>query len=69
MQCPKCGSDNCQVITETTTEGKDFSASKGCCGWLLAGPVGILCGFCTKGKQIHSESFWICNNCGTKWKA
>ena len=38
MQCPKCGSNNCQVITETTTEGKDFSASKGCCGWLLAGP-------------------------------
>lgn len=34
MQCPKCGSNNCQIITETSTEGKDFSASQGCCGWL-----------------------------------
>ena len=55
MKCPKCGSENCQIITSTHTEGKDFSASKGCCGWLLAGPVGVLCGFCTKGKQTYSD--------------
>ena len=50
------------------TGGKDYSAGKGCCGWLLAGPVGILCGFCTKGKQTYTESFWVCNTCGKKWK-
>ncbi len=69
MVCPNCGSSNCQIITETRTEGKDFSAGKGICGWLLAGPVGILCGFCTKGKQTFTESYWVCNNCGRKWKA
>ena len=69
MRCPKCGSENCQIITSTHTEGTDFSAGKGCCGWLLAGPPGILCGFCTKGKQTYTESFWVCNTCGKKWKA
>ena len=31
MRCPICGSENCQIITSMHTEGKDFSASKGCC--------------------------------------
>ena len=69
MTCPKCGSENCQIITEMRTEGTDYSVSKGCCGWLLAGPPGVLCGFCTKGKQTQTEAYWICNSCGKKWKA
>ena len=68
MKCPKCGKENGHVITQTSTEGKDFSASKGCCGALLLGPIGILCGACGKGKQINSESFWVCSNCGNKFK-
>ena len=35
MQCPKCGSTNLQSTTETNSTGKDFSASKGCCGAIL----------------------------------
>lgn len=68
MRCPGCGNEHCQIITETKTTGKDFSASKGCCGALLLGPIGILCGACGEGKQIHSENFWICTNCGKKFK-
>ncbi len=68
MNCPRCGSDNCQIITETSTKGKDFSVGKGLCGAILAGPVGILCGFCGKGKQVSSSNYWVCNNCGNKWK-
>jgi hypothetical protein len=68
MRCPKCGSENCQIITDMHTEGKDFSASKGCCGWLLAGPIGVLCGFCTDGKRTYTDSYWVCNSCGKKWK-
>lgn len=68
MKCPKCGKENCQVITKTTTKGKDFSAGKGCCGALLLGPIGILCGACGKGKQINSENFWVCPDCGKKFK-
>ena len=69
MICPKCGSEDVTVLTETNTQGKDFSAGKGICGALLAGPIGILCGFCGKGKQTTTETFWICKNCGNKWKA
>ncbi len=69
MKCPKCGSDNCQITTETTSSGTDFSFGKGCCGALLFGPIGILCGACGEGKQIHSTTYWVCPNCGRKFKA
>lgn len=68
LRCPKCDSVNLQIITETSTKGKDFSAGKGCCGAIMLGPIGILCGACGKGKQIQTTSFWICNNCGNKFK-
>ncbi len=68
MVCPRCGNQNCTVITETTSTGKDFSAGKGCLGALIFGPLGVLCGACGKGRQMHSVSFWVCNNCGYKWK-
>lgn len=68
MKCPKCGGENCQVVTETTTSGKDFSVGKGLCGGILLGPLGILCGACGKGKQTTSQHFWICQDCGNKFK-
>lgn len=69
MNCPKCGNSNVQMINETSTKGKDFSASKGCCGMILMGPFGLLCGLCGKGKQVVNTNYWVCNQCGTKWKA
>lgn len=69
MKCPKCGNENCQVITETSTKGKDYSVGKGLCGGILLGPLGLLCGACGKGKQITSTTYWICSNCGYKFKA
>lgn len=68
MNCPKCGCQNCQVVSETTTTGKDFSAGKGCCGALLLGPIGVLCGACGKGKQVNSTNYWVCPDCGNKFK-
>ena len=68
MVCPRCGADNSSVINETTTTGKDFSAGKGCCGAILFGPIGVLCGACGKGKQIHNQAYYVCNSCGNKWK-
>ena len=32
MVCPKCGKEDCEVVTETSTSGKDVSAGKACCG-------------------------------------
>lgn len=68
MRCMRCGGENCQIINKTTTKGKDFSASKGCCGLMLLGPIGLLCGVCGKGKQTNTTNYWVCNNCGNKWR-
>ena len=68
MKCPKCKCENCQIINEVSSEGKDFSAKKGCLGVVLFGWIGLLCGACGKGKRINSVQYWVCNNCGAKWK-
>lgn len=69
LQCPRCGQRSCTPIVETNTSGKDFSAGKGCCGFSLLGPIGILCGACGKGKQTTSTTYWMCTNCGNKFRA
>lgn len=69
MKCPKCQKENCQIINEVSTSGKDFSAGKGCCGAILMGPIGLLCGACGKGKKTKNTQYWVCNNCGNKWRA
>lgn len=68
MKCPKCQNENCQIINEVTTSGKDYSAVKGCLGTMLLGPSGMLCGACGKGKQTTNTNFWVCKDCGNKWK-
>lgn len=68
MVCPKCKDNDCKIITETTSKGKDFSAGKGCCGAIILGPIGILCGACGEGRTITSKNYWVCNNCGHKFK-
>ena len=68
MKCPKCGSNNLQITTEVESHGKDYSATKGCIGWLLFGPLGFLCGLCGQNKKIKSKSMWRCINCGNTFK-
>ena len=69
FRCPSCGGANCTPIVESSTSGRDFSAGKGCCGAMILGPIGILCGACGKGKQVTSTTYWICHNCGKKFQA
>ena len=66
--CPKCGNSNCQTVSETFTTGNDFSVGNGCCGYILFGPVGILCGLCGTNKKTVTSSYWVCPNCGYKFK-
>ncbi len=68
MNCPKCNSDKCKIINEVSSEGKDYKAGTGCLGALLFGPLGLLCGACGKGRQINNENYWVCENCGNKWR-
>ena len=67
MKCPFCGGEDCHIIQETQTEGKDFLAGKGLCGYCCMGPIGLIFGFCGKGKQFSTRTFWICNGCGRKF--
>lgn len=64
MKCPNCGSENVNYITNTTTKG--FGSAKACCGFLIWGWIGVLCGLCGMGKQ-NTKEYWICNNCGNKF--
>lgn len=63
MKCPKCGSENIQFATRTS--GSLFSASDSCCGFLLLGPLGLLCGLC--GADVSTDEFWVCRDCGKKF--
>lgn len=69
MVCPKCGSENCGIINEVREKGRDYYGGRGCLGYLIFGPVGLLCGLCGKGRQTKNINYWVCNNCGKKWKA
>jgi len=65
MQCPRCGGTNIQYVTESDSQG--FGFGKGCCGYILFGPLGLLCGLCGMGKGT-TYTYWICKNCGNKFQ-
>ena len=65
MKCPKCGSEKTHYVTNTRSKGP--SIANGCCGWIVLGPVGLLCSFCGMGSE--TEEYWICDDCGKKFNA
>ncbi|MBO4374913.1 MAG: hypothetical protein J5829_07380 [Lachnospiraceae bacterium] len=65
--CPKCGCTNVSIINEYTTEGSDYSVGSGICGTICFGPIGVLCGLTGGRKQINTH-YYICNDCGYKWR-
>ena len=75
MHCPHCGSHDLYPVTSTetvtSTSGGGFSAGKGCLGYLLMGPFGLLCGACgSKAKtttQTNTKNYWACRSCGKKF--
>ena len=74
--CPNCRSNKLQVVPKTNFESKfeakGYGIFKGCCGYLIFGPIGILCGLCgSKAKnsvKISSTNVWICLDCGEKFR-
>ena len=73
MICPRCGFPNVQAIShiETTQKTKGFGCCKGIIGSIIFGPKGWLCGLCGMGKgksKSVTNTLWICNNCGNKFK-
>lgn len=68
LHCPRCGSYDITPVSEVSTKGKDFNAGDACCGYMLCGPLGLLCGATGKGKQITTTTYWVCKCCGNKFK-
>lgn len=68
-RCPKCGEYNCQSFSDTISSGKTYGAGKGCCGYLLFGPWGLLCGLCGNGIETRTKHYWVCPNCNKKFRA
>lgn len=66
--CPNCGCDNCQIISESTTEGGKYGFGKGCCGYIIFGWIGLLCGLCGMESKTSTKSYWICPQCSNKFK-
>lgn len=64
LRCPKCDSEDIQFTSSTTSRG--VSARNSCCGYILLGPLGLLCGLHKAGETSTSE-FWVCRNCGARF--
>lgn len=56
IRCPKCGS------MELSIQKEGFQAGPACCGAILAGPLGLLCGAKDSNKLNRH-----CLHCGHKW--
>lgn len=58
--CPRCGSDNIHFITVQASQ--NFDKSDACCGYLLCGPLGLLCGVKDKTESKTVRKCMNCNN-------
>ena len=69
MKCPKCGEDHVHIINETESHTEGYKAGNGCCGYLIFGPIGLICGACGLGeKNEKSRNFGVCDSCGHKYR-
>lgn len=71
IHCPRCKSD--RIIsknqTSTTTKTSGYKGGLGCLGWLLLGPLGLLCGLCGMGSKttIKNSNCFVCQECGKEF--
>ena len=72
LRCQSCGGTNLHPITKTETKvsGGGYGFLDGCCGYILLGPVGLLCGLCGKEAEAKSknETYWACGDCGYQFR-
>lgn len=65
--CPFCGATNCQPMQKSIVDAtyKNYRWGSGCCGLLLLGPFGLLCGLCGTGinTKTQNELWWTCLKC------
>ena len=68
-RCPKCGGRNCQLISETDYRSGKYGFGKGCCGYILFGLPGLICGLCGMESKSKTRSYWVCPDCDYKFRA
>lgn len=61
IKCPRCGSSKIFLVTK---ESGGFDGSNACCGYLLFGPFGLLCGLASDRESVTARK---CQNCGYKF--
>lgn len=66
IKCPKCGSDKISLVSDTQKKG--FSSGNACCGYMLLGPLGFLCGAVGANKTKTTE-YWVCGGCGNHFQS
>lgn len=62
VRCRKCNSSQIEFVTYQG--GTEYEAGKGCCGYLLCGPIGLLFGVKNKGP---AKTVRKCKNCGEEF--
>lgn len=69
--CPYCGGSDCHPVVKTDikTSGGGYSFWNGCCGLILLGPAGLLCGSCGSSvkTKVRNETWWVCKKCGKEF--
>lgn len=67
--CPRCGSQNIQIVSDVSSSSKGFGVGKGCLGYLCFGPIGLLCGLLGMGEgKTKTTTYRMCGNCGAKFR-
>jgi len=56
VRCPKCGSEQIQVVK------RGYDTTKGCCGFAACGPLGFLFG-----QHNANQIERVCVKCAHKW--
>lgn len=69
--CPHCGSPlhDCAPVSKThvTQSGGGYGFFSGCCGTILLGPLGLLCGLKRRTITSSSQTWWVCRKCGKEF--
>ena len=67
MRCPYCGSNSITSIIDKNTINNNFDSLGACCGILLFGWPGLLCGLCDTGSKTSTKTTNVCNDCGRRF--
>lgn len=55
------------VKTTVTSSGGGYGLFSGCCGTILLGPLGLLCGLRKRTITSSSQTWWACRKCGKEF--